>query len=268
MSSAQRRKHSSKISGLFLLVLFACYPQPAEGVNLNGRCTNGIADWRNKGAGRNSYRRWIDPRFSETERDLIERSLRMAVSRLQKKSNWERVRELYNYASVTQSTLASAGLCDEADVRRNLLFHQLYWLSLPNGTHDTAPAFPDVYIRKGYEQTRRGYSGWVARAPLGTVKLFWDWRLEEWRLSDDSKFDITLNNYHLAAGGIYSDPEYWAGTIAHEMAHNLGHRHPSASDPNYAKYQINVLDEVIQNDGHSLKGARPTLLSLHGDEGE
>lgn len=266
MSSAQRQKHYSKISVLLLLVLFACYPQPAEGMNLTGRCTSAIADWRNKGAGRNSFQHSIDSRFSETEKDLIRRSLRIAISRMQKKSNWERVRELYGYASVTNVTLASAGLCNEADVRRNLLFHQLYWLSLPNGKNDTAPAFPDIHIRMGYEKARRG-EGWVARAPLNTVKLFWDWRLEEWRLSDDSKFDITLNNALLATGGIYSDPEYWAGTIAHEMAHNLGHSHPSSSDPNFSKYQINVLDEVIQNDGHSLKGSRPTLLSLHGDEG-
>jgi hypothetical protein len=39
---------------------------------------------------------------------------------------------------------------------------------------------------------------------LDTVKLFWDLRLEEWRLSDDSKFDITLNNYHVAARGLYT----------------------------------------------------------------
>jgi hypothetical protein len=206
MPSAQRQKHSSKISGLFLLVLFAFYPQPAEGMNLTDRCTNEIADWRKKGTGLNSYRRWIDPRFSETEKSLIARALRIAVGRMQKKSNWERVRELYGYASVSHSTITSAGLCDEADVRRNLLFHQLYWLSLPNGKNDTAQPFPDIYIRMGYEPIRRGYSGWVARAPLNTVKIFWDWRLGEWRLSDDSKFDITLNNALLATGGIYSDP--------------------------------------------------------------
>lgn len=268
MSLALRKRSSSILPGLLILVFFTFYPQPAEGTHSNRTCTSAIADWRKKGAGNNSYRRWIDPRFNETEKDLIERSLRIAVIRMQKKSNWERVRELYGYASVTNDTLVAAGLCDEADVRRNLLFHQLYWLSLPNGKNDTAPPFPDIYIRMGYEKTRKGYSGWVARAPLNTVKIFWDWGLEEWRLSDDSKFDITLNNALLATGGIYSDPEYWAGTIAHEMAHNLGHRHPSPSDPNFSKYQINVLDEVIQNDGHSLKGSRPTLLSLHGDEGQ
>jgi hypothetical protein len=267
MSSALRQKDYSKISGLLLLVLFALYPQPVGGINLTGRCTNAVADWRSKGAGRNSYRRSIDSRFNETERNLIERALRIAVSRIQKKSNWERVRELYGYAWVTRGTLDSTGLCDEVDVMRNLLFHQLYWLSMPNGENDTSQPFPDIYIRMGYEPSREGYSGWVARAPYNTVNLYWDWRFGEWRLSDDSKFDITLNNYHLATGGIYSDPEYWAGTIAHEMGHNLGHQHPSPSDPNYSKYQINILDEVIQNDGHSLKGSRPTLLSLHSDEG-
>jgi hypothetical protein len=270
MSLVLRRRYFEKISGLLILVVFTCCPQVAKGKSaiVIGRCTDAIVDWEKKGTESNSYRRWIDPGFNDAERDLIEKSLRIAVSRIQKKSNWEEVKDLYSYAWVTSDILTSAGLCDEADVRRNLLFHQLYWLSAPNGKNDTAPPFPDIYIRKGYEKTPEGYSGWVARAPYDTVNIFWDWNINEWRLRDDSKFDITLNNYFVNAGGIYSDPEYWAGTIAHEMGHNLGHRHPDPSDPNYAKYQINVLDEVIQNDGQSLKGSRPRLLSLHSDEGQ
>lgn len=270
MSSVLRQKHFAKIFALLILAALTFYPQATKGksaIGIIGRCTDAIVDWEKKGTESNSYRRWIDPGFNDAERDLIEKALRIAVSRIQKKSNWEEVKDLYSYAWVTSGVLTSAGLCDEADVRRNLLFHQLYWLSAPNGKNDTTPAFPDIYIRKGYEKPPEGYLGWVARAPYDTVDIFWDWNISEWRLSDDSKFDITLNNYFVNAGGIYSNPEYWAGTIAHEMGHNLGHRHPAPSDPNYAKYQINVLDEVIQNDGQSLKGERPRLLSLHSDEG-
>jgi hypothetical protein len=267
MFSFPTKRHRAKIYGLTILVLFAVQPQAAQGKAAIFNCTSAIVDWETKGPGSNSYRRWIDPEFNSAEKDLIEKALRIAVIRMQKKSNWEQIKDLYTYAWITSDSLASSGLCDMADLRRNLLFNQLYWLSVPNGKNDTAPPFPDIYVRKGYEQTPKGYSGWVARGPYDTVKIFWDWDIKEWRLSDDSRFEIILNNYFVNAGGVYSDPDYWAGTIAHEMGHNLGHRHPDASDPNYAKYQINVMDQVIQNDGQSFKGARPRLLTLHNDEG-
>jgi len=103
-------------------------------------------------------------------------------------------------------------------------------------------------------------AGWRA-SPYDTVKIYWAG--QGWRATSDSKFVITLNKYYVAGPGIWSDADYWAGTIAHEMMHNLGHRHPDISDPDYKKYQINVVDEVIQNDGYDYKGSRRTLLSLH-----
>ncbi|MGB8507034.1 MAG: hypothetical protein WCD76_01385, partial [Pyrinomonadaceae bacterium] len=224
MSSALGPRHFAKIVSLLVLVFLGFYPQTSEGKAAIGNCTNAIVDWEKKGTGSNSYRRWIDPSFSSAEKDLIEKALRIAVNRIQKKSNWEQIKDLYTYAWITSDSLASSGICNGADMRQNLLFNQLYWLSVPNGKNDTAQPFPDIYIRKGYEQTTKGYTGWVARAPYDTVKIFWDWDIKEWRLSDDSKFEITLNNYYVNAGRIYSDPEYWAGTIAHEMGHNLGHR--------------------------------------------
>ena len=228
-------------------------------------CTSDILNWQKKGTGSNSYRRSIDSRFNDVERDLIERALRIAVKRLQQKRNWERIQELYQYAWITSNSLELSGLCSEPGVRRNLLFHQLYWLSLPNGPKDTNPAFPDIYIRWAHEKPTPGDNGWVARARYNTVTIYWDG--DGWSSTEDSKFVITLNNYYVAAHDVYSDAEYWAGTIAHEMLHNLGHRHPNSDDPNYKKYQINVVDEVIQNDGHVYKGSRRTLLSMHSCDG-
>jgi hypothetical protein len=267
MSSVYRRSRLRlRHAALLTLILLACCPCRTEGKNLATDCTDAIADWRKKGTNVNPYRRSIDARFNEAEKGLIEEALRIAVGRMQQARSWKQVQERYTYAWLTSSAINGSGLCNEADVRRNLLFHQLYWLSMPNGKNDTARPFPDVYIRKGYEKTLRGHSGWVARAPYDTVRIYWDTLVGEWRLSDDSKFEITLNNYFVNAGGVYSDPEYWAGTIAHEMGHNLGHRHPDHSDPDYSKYQINVLDEVIQNNGQDFKGSRPRLLTLHREE--
>jgi hypothetical protein len=250
-------------NALAVLILSTCafLPQSVTGNPLARTCTNSLWDWHNKGTGTNSYRRWIDPEFNSVERNIIEEALRIAVSRLQQKRNWEQIQERYSYAWVTSGSVSWSGVCDEPDVRRNLLFHQLYWLSLPNSNNDTSPAFPDIYIRKGYEKSPRGQIGWIASAPYDTVRIYWDG--ESWRATRDSKFEITVNNYFLAGPDVYSDPEYWAGTIAHEMMHNLGHRHPDIDDPDYKRYQINVVDEVIQNNGYDYKGSRPTLLSLH-----
>jgi hypothetical protein len=137
-------------------------------------------NWHNKETGVNSYRRWIDPKFSQKERDLIEQALGLAVNRLQEKRNWEEIQERYRYSWVTSDIISSSRVCDELDVRVNLLFHQLYWLSLPNASNETTtPAFPDIYISKGYEETPDGETGWVASAPYDTVKIYWNgqgWR--------------------------------------------------------------------------------------------
>jgi hypothetical protein len=249
-----------KVLVLLILGLVAFYPQPSAGRPSSGDCTDALVDWHKKGTGSNTYRHSIDRSFNEAERELIEDALRIAVKRIQEKRTWESIQARNGYASVTYDSIALSGLCDNTNIRRNLLFHQLYWLSVPNGKNDTAQPFPDIYIRRGYEAD----GGWVAKAPYDTVRIFWDRENTEWRLSDDSKFVITLNNYYVAAHGIYSDPNYWAGTIAHEMLHNLGHRHPDATDPNYEKYQINLLDEVIQGVGYSYKGDRPGRHSLPG----
>jgi hypothetical protein len=250
------------VSLILGLILFSY--QPARGQSSTSSCTDAIANWHRKSTGTNSYRRWIDPKFNQVERRLIEDALRIAVNRLQQKNIWEQVQELYDYASITRYSLTSAGLCDEADVKRNLLFHQLYYLSMPNGEHDDEPAFPDVYIYHGYEPPQEGEKGWLGRAPYNTVQIYWDNKTKEWH--QKGSFKITLNNYFVAAGGRYSEANDWAGTIAHEMLHNLGHSHPASNDPNYSKYQINVLDEVVQNGGESYKGSRPTLLSLHNED--
>lgn len=251
----------SVVLGLWLLIACTLFPQSVKSNPLAGNCTSTLMDWHNKGTGVNSYRRWIDPEFPQKERDLIEQALRLAVNRLQEKRNWEEIQERFRYSWVTSGILSSSRVCDERNIRLNLLFNQLYWLSLPNAGNDTTPAFPDIYISKGYEQTHEGETGWVASAPYNTVKIYWEG--QGWRATSDSKFVITLNTYYVAGPGVWSKADYWAGTIAHEMMHNLGHRHPDISDPNYLKYQINVVDEVIQNDGYDYKGSRRTLLSLH-----
>jgi hypothetical protein len=242
-------KKSLRVFVLVLATLAAFYPQIVAGKNLSAGCSSSILDWHKSNlTGNNSYRRWIDPAFSKAESDIIEEALRIVVQRIQQKRIWERVEELHGISSLTSEALAFPGLCDEPDIQKNLLFHQLYVLSLPNGENDTTEAFPNIYVRRGYAK-----EDWVARAPLNTVKIYLDGRLNEWRITDSSKFDITLNDYYLGADGTYEEPEYWAGTFAHEMLHNLGHQHPDLTESVYNKYQIVVIDHLVQSDGEDYK---------------
>jgi hypothetical protein len=61
------------------------------------------------------------------------------------------------------------------------------------------------------------------------------------------EFEIEINDWYLgnrAEGRHYVDPVYYAGVIAHEAWHNLGHGHPlRRSDANYYQHQI-VLHEM------------------------
>lgn len=79
-------------------------------------------------------------------------------------------------------------------------------------------------------------------APLNKVviKILSDGRA---RLSGE--FSIKLNFYHLGARGDGSSSAVWAGVIAHEMLHNLGHMHGKGDYRN--SIQINALQQAVTN---------------------
>lgn len=108
-----RKRVIGSAFGLLILSISVSVPKPVTGKSLVGNCTNALLNWHNKGTGVNSYRRWIDPRFSRVKRDLIEEALRIAVRRIQQKRNWEQIQDLYSYAWVTSNSLSLSGLCSE-----------------------------------------------------------------------------------------------------------------------------------------------------------
>lgn len=210
----------------------------------------------------NKARCEISPNFGTKETAILKKACNLAAELLQSEEVRREVYERAKYARLTDSILSWANATVTRENRWYLLQRQLVTLSLPNGENDTEPAFPDIFIRYGNEPPQNGDISWLGRARIGTVAVYWDGKVEEWK--QKGSFDITINDYFVARGQRYSDPNDWAGTIAHEMLHNLGHNHPHWSDPNYPKYQINVLDELIQNYGYGSKGSRRTLLSIHG----
>lgn len=83
------------------------------------------------------------------------------------------------------------------------------------------------------------------------------------RVALSTTFRISLNVLHMDTS---RDPAVWAGVIAHEMLHNLGHAHPDPRvDPNaYSSfYQINLLSEhVITEAARELYGHSGTEFVL------
>lgn len=113
--------------------------------------------------------------------------------------------------------------------------------------------FPRIHI----EYASEANANWVARAPVGTMKLD-DNSDSESDSSFDGTFRLAVNDWYVGNGGNgqqYGDPEYWAGTIAHELWHNLGHTHPSKrSDPDYFKHQMITQDNIVMTNNRARFG--------------
>lgn len=70
--------------------------------------------------------------------------------------------------------------------------------------------------------------GWTGRAQIGTVTAeYASVSGGPARHFTRGTFAVTLNTALLGGNTSWGrDPAYWAGTICHEMLHNLGHDHP------------------------------------------
>lgn len=75
-------------------------------------------------------------------------------------------------------------------------------------------------------------------------------------------FHIYLNTHFLGGSGHFSDPYYWAGTIAHEMLHNLGHLHiTDRESPQYDRCQLIAHERSLYYNGKYKRGMdRPVVL--------
>jgi hypothetical protein len=229
---ATRRRSCLKTVAVLILWLTIPHPEPAHAVN-TAKCE-------------------VDSRFSRTETSILRRACDAAVKRLQSEQVRRKVYETARYALISDSVMSRSNIRNTPADRWNLLNQQLLILALPNGANDTEPPFPDIFIEYAHAPERDG-RGWLGRAQLDTVTVFWDDREREWK--QKGSFHIIINDYYVARGEKLSDPDEWAGTIAHEMLHNLGHTHPASGDSDWDKYQINVLDEIVQSYGYEYKGA-------------
>lgn len=75
------------------------------------------------------------------------------------------------------------------------------------------------------------------------------------------KFELDVNAWYLhnARQADLSNPIYWAGVIAHELLHNLGHSHPQGrADADYYKTQLVVYEHALRANGQYTFGDEKT----------
>ncbi len=125
--------------------------------------------------------------------------------------------------------------------RRDVLWHQLRSLRQWYQTENAIYMKPKLLIHS-YEREENA----VARAHYNTVKVVYD--STGFRVTGD--FSVFVNFHYLGSAGCFSDPLYWASTIAHEMLHNLGHDHDeSPQDPYYQRRQMIVFENAFYLNG-------------------
>jgi hypothetical protein len=100
--------------------------------------------------------------------------------------------------------------------------------------------FPTIHIYPIYEKTDT-----QSEATVGCISCI----SHGSTFSIEGKFTVKLNRYNLNASD--KNPAnriYWAGTIVHEMLHNLGHKH---KDNDYSnQWQINIFENSFIYNGN------------------
>lgn len=239
-------KPVNKIAWLVLagMFLFAAPPAPAQA---NHDCIGSVADWTAAGSLRKKAPDFrIDPKFTAAERAFIRKAVVTAVDRIQDREIWRQASESYAFAHPKAEAIHSAGFCNSADVQRNLLFHQLFHLANPSAP-GTPGRFPRITIQHSNTPPGKDRPGWVGYAYYNKVRIYWNYEKDNWDREGD--FQLYLNQYYLRQDGIYQSEDYWAGTVVHEMLHNLGHQHPDVTDATYGSFQINVLADIVRRQG-------------------
>jgi hypothetical protein len=129
-----------------------------------------------------------------------------------------------------------------------MLAEQLSILRLPNTAMDEGdegPPFPPIHIHPFHQENHVWGNG-----PLNIVKVVWE-KGNTWRRKGE--FKVFVNLYHLGANADDGkSPFKWASVIAHEMLHNLGHRHgPDTGPQDYSNnLQINAFHRALFCNGN------------------
>lgn len=188
--------------------------------------------------------------FAANDVALLKKAVDLAVIRFQEERIRTNAYSQARYALVTRYAYTNSHLVGANENSWNLMWRQLYWLSQPNGPGDTGPAFPDIEVRGVYAPPSIGSRGWLGRASYNTVSVY----MSGQNVRQAGRFSVQLNTYFFNRSSYYADPNEWAATIAHEMLHNLGHRHDDAR-VDYESLQIVAFDRAVKYNGRYVRAA-------------
>jgi hypothetical protein len=115
---------------------------------------------------------------------------------------------------------------------------------------------PEIYIFADYQPKVPGYA-WANGNLVKTIHSKDGVKVE-------GNFALALNTAYLGGPGVFSDPYFWSAVIAHEMCHNLGHRHPDPNDPRYNFCQLVAHSWATYSGGNYKHGLELRLIQCGG----
>jgi len=186
----------------------------------------------------------IDPQFGPAESRLLKDALAIFYERFLQyhPAGCPELctRTAYKWEAINRSHFKSA------EDSRDIIEVQRSRLSMNNSL---GKAFPHVELEYANVD-----EDWLAKAHVGIVKISPGIEDEEaGPYPVTGTFKILINDFYLNNASKYrhySSPAYWAGVIAHEALHNLGHRHAqSRDDPQYYRYQMIIIEHLVMKGG-------------------
>ena len=175
----------------------------------------------------------IQDGFSTLEGEIIIEALQLVANRLTSPHIWQNMYELLG----ERGCYLADGVWKRSNVgvTKGYERYELLRWQLTN----LRPTCPVIHV---VPYSKRGTSEW-GRASLGRVALVSTERGRRVRI--EGEFEVKLNRDWVGRSGPGSSPDAWAGLIAHEMLHNLGHRHHDYSH----RWQINAFQQCVKFDG-------------------
>lgn len=181
----------------------------------------------------------IDNRFGREKNALLKNALAYFYERFCQ-NHWRVLPELGTKAGTRFSDNFPTDDFKGVDDSREYMERQFIRMS--------GETFPHVKLEYGYEQD----GDWLARAYYDKVRVYSS--LDEgFKERFKGSFEIEINDHFVnnaRVGRHYTSAEYWAGVIAHEALHNLGHGHPPRrSDQGYYQYQMILIEYLVMTNG-------------------
>ncbi|CAF1336170.1 unnamed protein product [Rotaria sordida] len=178
--------------------------------------------------------------FTLNEEILIKNALEIITNRLFKP---EILQNMYNICG-TSGELLGARVWSRSQLANDKNYHGMYDLLrfqlMCLKMKSEYGQFPTIHIYPMYEKNEtqaEGTVGCISCISHGST------------FSIEGNFQVKLNRYNLdASNKNIGNSVYWAGTIVHEMLHNLGHKHKNNDYSN--QWQINIFENCFIYNGN------------------